>query len=518
MRPSFLVPLLVAILGVFGSAYADEKPVPPDDDPCVVALTKLHGALKKYVDTMGEMPKDLGELVVLGLVEDRKDLLSPRSIPARAPSELVADHTTWRIASPKLEGWILVSDDVRDRTVYALHADGRVRRFLAPFNFWYGHWKVPEKIKHARGDENGRLVEGLELVLQEVPTTVARPAVIIRGYRRDDAISRELKSEDRLLNVGGHQVTTLAELEEYVRSRPEVPWTKVPIQVFRTTSAGKEVLEVGLETPVGRYPMVPKSLYPDQSSASGAVSERSPEGGHDPTRPGGTPNPALFTAVSEGDLDEIRKLLREGADPDTRDKRGFTPLILAVFWGRIDVIDELVAAGADINAVGARNETPLLASVDGNHLDLFRRLLEHGAKMEYRDDQGGTILAAACLNGNLEIIQAVLEAGVDINVRHCYREGVRVDATPLMIAGSMGRTAVVEHLLGAGADVSIVGQEGWTALMIAAAEGEKKIVSLFITAGADPNRKSDAGQTALDLAREMKRKAVIEILEPLTDD
>jgi ankyrin repeat protein len=500
-----------AVPGAFGQAAS------ADDDPCVVALKRLHGALKKYVDTMGEMPRDLGELVVLGFVDDPLDLVSPRSIAARAPAGLVADRTNWRVVGTKFEGWVLVSDEVRDRTVYALHADGRVGRFLVATEMWYGHWEVPEEEKWDEGNPNEHLVPGLELYLQEVPTSVARPAVFIGSFRRDDAISNELRSNDRLLNVGGHQVTTLAELQEFVRAHPEVRWTEVPVLVMREQDSKREILEIGLEMPIDRHPPAPDALYPRAERASAAAGTGGAAGEEDRPRRGGTPTPELVESANRGKIDEVRAFIREGADVDSRDDRGFTALIMAVYKGHVDVVKELLDAGADPNAVGPRNETPLLASVDGEHPELFRLLLEKGAKKEYRDDEGGTILAAACNKGNLEMIRVALDAGIDVNVKRCYREGRSFDATPLMIAASMGRVPAVTFLLSKGADADFVGQEGWTALMIAAAEGEDEVVPILLAAGADPNRKNDAGKTALALAREQERKRVVEVLEAVTD-
>ncbi len=61
-------------------------------------------------------------------------------------------------------------------------------------------------------------------------------------------------------------------------------------------------------------------------------------------------NMALIDAAKEGDLNKVRKLLDKGANVDTKDKYGHTPVILASMKNYPEIVKVLLEAGVDINA------------------------------------------------------------------------------------------------------------------------------------------------------------------------
>jgi ankyrin repeat protein len=62
-------------------------------------------------------------------------------------------------------------------------------------------------------------------------------------------------------------------------------------------------------------------------------------------------------------------LLQKGADKNTRDIGGFTPLLLAVQDGHFDSMQVLLDAGADKNACENHGYTPLLFASQNGHLE-----------------------------------------------------------------------------------------------------------------------------------------------------
>ena len=63
----------------------------------------------------------------------------------------------------------------------------------------------------------------------------------------------------------------------------------------------------------------------------------------------GTPSLSLVEAASAGDLSSVKTLLDTGAEIDSPNQGGQTPLILAAVMGHTDVVAHLVEAGADPN-------------------------------------------------------------------------------------------------------------------------------------------------------------------------
>jgi ankyrin repeat protein len=66
----------------------------------------------------------------------------------------------------------------------------------------------------------------------------------------------------------------------------------------------------------------------------------------------------LHKAAFAGDVERVKELLKKGADPNTKDKKGRTPLHAAAYKGHVEVVKLLLEHGADpnikINTAGRR--------------------------------------------------------------------------------------------------------------------------------------------------------------------
>lgn len=98
---------------------------------------------------------------------------------------------------------------------------------------------------------------------------------------------------------------------------------------------------------------------------------------------------ALHIVVKRGDATYLRFLLARGADPNMRDGRGDTPLLLAVQYGQGDLVEVLTAAKANPNLGNGGGETPLIRAVQKRDLALVRTLLAAGANPDQTDNVAG---------------------------------------------------------------------------------------------------------------------------------
>lgn len=98
---------------------------------------------------------------------------------------------------------------------------------------------------------------------------------------------------------------------------------------------------------------------------------------------------ALHIVIKRGDETYLRFLLQKGADPNLRDGRGNTPLLLAVSGGQPDMIRILTAAKANPNLANASGETPLILAVQRHDIGMVRELLAAGADPDIADNVAG---------------------------------------------------------------------------------------------------------------------------------
>ncbi len=120
---------------------------------------------------------------------------------------------------------------------------------------------------------------------------------------------------------------------------------------------------------------------------------------------------------------------------------------------------------------------------------------------------GSTALSYAVQRDDLAMIDILLGAGADVKASTRYR------VTPLYLACTNGNVQVIERLLNAGADPNELELEGQTALMTAAASGKPDAVRMLLAKGARVNEiEPYRGQTALMWATSEGNAAAADLL------
>lgn len=98
---------------------------------------------------------------------------------------------------------------------------------------------------------------------------------------------------------------------------------------------------------------------------------------------------ALHIVARRGDVLYTRFLLQKGANPNLRDAKGNTPLMVAVNAGADGVIDYLIRGKADVNLANQAGETPLIRAVQLRNQVIVRQLLAAGADPDQADSIAG---------------------------------------------------------------------------------------------------------------------------------
>lgn len=148
------------------------------------------------------------------------------------------------------------------------------------------------------------------------------------------------------------------------------------------------------------------------------------------------PGTPLADAAHRGDVAAIRSLIAAGADPNSYDATGNTPLHWAARGGhplgphrcsgegatRVEVVNALIELGADPNALdhrgsipgGSSGWTPLHMALHHEQFATAAKLLERGADPNIRTQQGHSTMSMAADEGApRELLAAILSKGFD---------------------------------------------------------------------------------------------------------
>ncbi|XP_048251562.1 protein HOS4-like isoform X2 [Haliotis rufescens] len=129
-----------------------------------------------------------------------------------------------------------------------------------------------------------------------------------------------------------------------------------------------------------------------------------------------TPSPAdcwdLHDASSDGNLEEVKRILSQGVDVDCRRWRSWTPVMRAAYMGHRDVVELLVSEGADVSLVDGDGSNTLHFACVGGHLETVKFVLSlHVVDIDARDNYGRTAADEARLGGHTRVLDLLVSRG-----------------------------------------------------------------------------------------------------------
>lgn len=164
----------------------------------------------------------------------------------------------------------------------------------------------------------------------------------------------------------------------------------------------------------------------------------------------------FFRAVRSDNASGVKSLLQRGFDPNTRDEKGQTGLLLALREPSPRVIDVLLASPkTNVEARNENDESPLMLAAIKGQRDMVQKLVARDADI---NKPGWTPLHYAASSGQVEIMKLLLDKYAFIDAQSPN------GTTPLMMAAMYGSTASVKLLLDEGADIAMKNQQGMTAV------------------------------------------------------
>jgi ankyrin repeat protein len=244
----------------------------------------------------------------------------------------------------------------------------------------------------------------------------------------------------------------------------------------------------------------------------------------------------LMDAAQWGSAAAVKALLDQGADPNTRNDVGATPLMRAV--NDLAKTRLLIDRGANVNARSDDGRTPLLIAAGlSGAAPVVKLLIERGANVAVKAPglMGETTpLAEAAYTGDESMFRLLMDHGADVTAPAVGILGLALRAqcmpcvdlllnsmnralmTPemLLAAPPIGPSLAINLLLEKGADIAAKDPQGRTLLMLAAASDEMPVdvVTNLIARGVDVNAKTPAGDTALSIARLRGQTPIVDLL------
>ena len=126
----------------------------------------------------------------------------------------------------------------------------------------------------------------------------------------------------------------------------------------------------------------------------------------------------------------IEIFVARGANPDSPDHEGMSPLCIAAREGNVEAIRILVGSGADPNSRSPiTGNSPLHFAVLSNQFGAAKALLEANADANATNAGGIAALHLAAATGKLDILRLLLDRGADVNSGQGTELG-----TPLSVA------------------------------------------------------------------------------------
>jgi len=194
---------------------------------------------------------------------------------------------------------------------------------------------------------------------------------------------------------------------------------------------------------------------------------------------------------------------------------GDTLLHEAAILDRPEAITCLTKAGADVNTVNKYGETPLFCAVNYNCPESVQTLLEHGADPAITDESNATPLMAAARRGRIHVMELLLSKGAKVD-----QIKAKSNTTALHSAARWHQAESVSFLVAHGANVDTRDNISRTPLFHAVdfsfwqdftqeTRDHIETVNALLAAGADPGIPSITGKTPLELAESFRDKAPV---------
>ncbi|KRY19189.1 Protein phosphatase 1 regulatory subunit 16A [Trichinella patagoniensis] len=228
----------------------------------------------------------------------------------------------------------------------------------------------------------------------------------------------------------------------------------------------------------------------------------------------------LLEATQRRDIQEVKQLLIDGADPNSHNEDGLTALHQCAIDNDEEMMQLLIDFHADVNARDSELWTPLHAAACCGHINTMQLLIKNGAALLAVNSDGNMPYDICDDEAALDYIETEManrgitqddideerlcnERNMLDDMRALYNRGGNMDqkdkqgATLLHVACANGYYSVAEFLLECGAWVHARDNDGWQPIHAASIWAQPDLIELLVQFGADINARTNSGETPL---------------------
>ena len=228
----------------------------------------------------------------------------------------------------------------------------------------------------------------------------------------------------------------------------------------------------------------------------------------DRNRAGFTP---FMLAARSAHLSIMQILIQHGADINAiyhRERQ--TSFHRAVETANHRAVAALLQLGANTDTQDINGKSPLMSCILRCMPNVFNAVLAETTDVNTRDNQGNTAMHFAATHGKVEMMQSLLDRGADVDAMNY------LGLTPLMKSAMFNQSFATEVLIHAGAKLELMAEmpiisgrwdyavgvvEGFTALHFASQRAHFAVIQVLLEHGALEWKRTSCGATPLDLCQ-----------------
>lgn len=191
-------------------------------------------------------------------------------------------------------------------------------------------------------------------------------------------------------------------------------------------------------------------------------------------------------------------------------------IVRAAYYRCNTIANDLIKAGVNVNATCEHGHTPLIVVSSRHNVEMVKALLQAGADVNRADNDGRTALMEACNCADAETALLLIASGANVNAADHEGKTALIYALNIHAQWKFKEDStrnkdeafatLIEQLIQR-SNVNWITNEGQSALMIAILHGQFHVIQSLLKANADVTLVDKLGRTALCLVREEQQAA-----------